>query len=351
MNVDDLLPGDLVFFVSPFSGIVEHTSIFLGIKNDTPYIVHATMTPYNAIMVTHLKKDEDFVFKVIRPVNTELALEALAVLLLWVEYQVPYAKKDKVNALFSKIEKRCSLDLKSSENEQMNFGLENYAQNFYSYFDLANELPNITEYYREVGMGCAESVTAAYNVASIRLELSYNEEIDKWYCPVNPVAFALGLNNPLPFDSQHALSAGVHAYCSNSPSHWIDLGFLELTQTVNAVLDKNAWQQFKRELAERAQFLVDNFNGTQTTRVRTSTFSSSSGASPFEYTQLIEFASKQVMASSPVSPRFASDPLNTFFCASPRPSPLISSPHHFFAIKSDEEPLIVDEPKATLSRK
>ena len=265
MRLEDLRLGDLVFFVSPNLDIVEHTAIFLGIKDRVPYIIHATKEPYFSIMVTHLKQDDiGFFYHIMRPQNTTIAIEAVAILLAWVEFQVPYASEIKCNRLMAEAERHFSFEIKASAYEQMIFGTEGYVKNYPKYIEMANNLPYVTKTIEESGVGCAESITMAFNLACFILHAIYQEDAKEWITLTGTDRFVSELQNPLPFDSTHALSAGIFEYCQNHTRHWGNLGALEPWEETRRIdmEDKEAWRTFKEKLKSRAQELAENFKAS-----------------------------------------------------------------------------------------
>ena len=132
MYQNELKMGDLVFFVSPGIDIVEHTSIYLGMKAGVHYVLHATKGSYKAMMVTQFKNtmDSEFKYRIMRPKDVKLSIDAIVILLRWVEHQVPYASKAKIDRLMRVAEQSFSFELKSSAPLQAFFGRKSYRKNY-----------------------------------------------------------------------------------------------------------------------------------------------------------------------------------------------------------------------------
>lgn len=321
MRLEDLQLGDLVFFVSPTLGIVEHTAIFLGIKDQVPYIIHATKEPYFSIMVTRLKQDDaEFFYEIMRPQNTTIAIEAVAILLAWIEFQVPYASTIKCSQLMAEAERHFSLEIKASAHAQMIFGTEGYIRNYEKYIEMAHNLPFVTKTIAESGVGCAESITMAFNLACFILHATYQEEIKTWVTLSSIDEFLSELPNPLPFDSARALSAGIFEYCQHHMEHWLNLGGLEPWEDTHLIdaEDKEAWRTFKQKLKSRAQELAENIKESPTDgRSRSRTFTEDSGKNSFDaidFLEVIEFTARQIeeKTGSPVLGASKS-PITAFF--------------------------------------
>lgn len=313
MKIEDLKIGDLIFFISPTLGISEHTSIFLGTKNDIPYILHATTKPYSCLMVTRLKNEElEFSYHVMRPQNIALAIEAITILLGWVEYQIPYSSNEKIAALMEEAEKRFSFELKGSAPEQMKFGTEGYTECYSKYIDMLNMLPYVTKTIADSGVGCAESIVLAFNLALLMLNMTYENHRKQWITPSPLVDFMDKLENPLPFDAQKALSAGLLEYCSQNPEHWINLGLLEVFTSISIEPEeKNAWRTFKAALQNRAKILIENHKGSSPpTRTRSITLSHGSFDS-LDIDNVVDFSTKQLCTGSRLE-----SPLIEFFTPS-----------------------------------
>lgn len=316
MHLEDLELGDLVFFLSPHLGIVEHTSIFLGTKNNVPYIIHATKEPYYSVMVTRLKNDDINSYHIIRPRNKRIATEAVAILLAWVEYQVPYTCDAKFNRLMGEAEKHFSFELKASAPAQMRFGTKSYAENYHQYIEMANSLPDVTPSISESGVGCAESITMAFNLACLILNASYREETQEWCLSSSVDEFLKTLSNPLPFDASNALSAGVFEYCAQHAEHWLNLGQLDLkNESSLREEDKEAWRVFKKTLQSRAQQLKESRKSPSPAegRKRSRTYTDE-GKCSCDLTDLIKFTALQVEQTTG-SPDLSmhTSPLTLFF--------------------------------------
>jgi len=267
MNQNELEIGDIVFYSSPFLGVIEHTSIYLGTMNNVPYVIHATRTPHKSLMVTHLNHSEDFNYHVVRPTYVDLAVDAIVILLRWVEHQVPYATEQKTSRLFSRAEELFSMELKSSEKKQAIFGKEHYKSNYSQYITMANTLPYIpTENGIIEGFGCAESVVSAFNIALFisHATPTVSAGINKWSIDhSNLEEFIDQIDSPFPFDAKSALSGGLFEHCVSNPAHWTNLGALQVqeSQTANEE-DKEMWREFKESLKARAHILVNKLSAS-----------------------------------------------------------------------------------------
>lgn len=265
MNQSDLLMGDLIFYVSPSLDIVEHTAIYLGEKDGVPYVLHATQDGYNAMMMTHLKNrvDADFKYRVMRPRNEELSVNAIIIFIGWVELQVPYASKEKINQLMSNVERICSLELKESAGKQADFGKKDYRSNYSQYLTMLNALPFVEGNSTcEEGFGCAESIVVAFNLALLKQHAKQESSCDGqdvWSIGnISLDEFIDKLKNPLPFNAQSSLSAGLYEHCANSPDHWIAMGELCPQAAITPDEDaKEVWRGFKEQLKQRSLNLVE----------------------------------------------------------------------------------------------
>ncbi len=265
MHQNELQMGDLVFFVSPGIDIVEHTSIYLGMKAGVHYVLHATKGSYKAMMVTQLKNtmDSEFKYRIMRPKDVKLSIDAIVILLRWVEHQVPYASKAKIDRLMRVAEQSFSFELKSSAPLQAFFGRKSYRKNYAQYFSMANALPYVVEDGGVVeGFGCAESIVLAFNLALLmryaKHELLADGRIAWGIHEGDMEDFVDFIHNPLPFDARASLSAGLCDHCATNPEDWLDLG--ELTPELSVCLDEDAreiWKIFREDLKKRSSYLIE----------------------------------------------------------------------------------------------
>jgi len=265
MKQSNLVVGDLIFYVSPSLDIVEHTAIYLGEKEGVPYVLHAARDSYKTMMVTHFKNtvDAEFRYRVMRPRDIELSINAIIIFLGWVEYQVPYASQEKIERLLFDVEKYCSLEQKESAKIQADYGKKNYCLNYNQYLVMANALPYIVIDNDDIeGFGCAESVVTAFNLALLmrhaRQERSSEGRISWSIGDITMDEFVGCLHNPLPFDAKRSLSAGLYEHCANSPDDWVKMG--ELTPQASVAPDEDAkelWKSFKEILKARALLLIE----------------------------------------------------------------------------------------------
>ena len=91
LEVSDLLPGDLIFFMNPSETSAEHVALFSGIKQDgQPYIIHAVAQPHHAVVSTLIKHQPHTPYHVVRNHNMTLALSAHHRMKVWSQVMVPY---------------------------------------------------------------------------------------------------------------------------------------------------------------------------------------------------------------------------------------------------------------------
>ena len=253
MNSDQLQPGDLLFSFNS-NKESEHLALYAGSKNGVPYVLHATSKPHNAVMLTHLiRADSGCEYQVMRPTNTDLALDAKQILLGWVEHLVPYASDETLDRILNLIDRLGGLDNPRSGIIQEQHGKKTYGINYSHYLLMTNHLPFIPVSYTKAGkiegLRCAEAITAAFNIALLMLYASQEE--DKWIIEhVDSIdEFVSELDNPLPFDAIEACSTGIYKHCVDSPFHWKNLGPLTLLDYPEPdEASKADWREFKTSL-------------------------------------------------------------------------------------------------------
>ena len=266
MNSDQLKPGDLIFSFN-CNNEAEHLAMYAGSKNGVPYVLHATSKPHNAVMLTHLTDaDEGCEYRVMRAVDTELALDAKHILLTWVEHLVPFASVEKRDAIFNLIDRLGGVDTPQAGLIQEHHGKKTYEMNYSQYLLMANHLPYIpisyTKEEKVEGLRCTEAVIAAFNIALLMMHATQIE--DKWI--IEHVAslgeFVAELDNPLPFDAKESLPTGVYKHCADSTLHWENHGVLTITPYPKPdSIGKADWREFKASLEavaieNTAQFLA-----------------------------------------------------------------------------------------------
>ncbi len=254
MNSNELQPGDLIFSFSSI-GEAEHLALYAGKKGGVPYVLHATTAPHDAVMLTYLTPPgENCHYRVMRPLNVPLALDAKEVLLTWVEHLVPYASVKKRDKILNWIDNLGGLDNPTRSGIiQQEYGKKTYQDNYSQYLLMANHLPFIPLTYTDEnkieGLRCAEALVAAFNIALLLQHATHRD--DKWF--IEDVAsledFVDALDNPLPFDAKNALSFGVYQHCLDSPMHWDNQGELTyLSYPEPGPSDKTDWRDFKASL-------------------------------------------------------------------------------------------------------
>jgi hypothetical protein len=168
MDDNELKTGDLIFYLDTL-GTVEHIALYANHKLGIPYVVHAVTAPYNSVMLTCLKKpDHGCSYKVMRPINTDLALISTGILFRWVEHQVPFATREKRDLLINTLDKEGGFDNVDAGKIQESYGKKGYESNFLQYLLMANALPYIAEEDGAIkGLRCAEAIVAAFNIALV----------------------------------------------------------------------------------------------------------------------------------------------------------------------------------------
>jgi hypothetical protein len=259
MNDQELQIGDLIFYYDTL-GCIEHTAVYVQHKNNIPYVVHSTSSPYNSVMLTHIKPAEELCsYTVMRPKNTHLAALAVNILLRWVEHQVPFACKDKLDKISNEIDNKNGFEGPDAGKIQESHGKQSYKNNYNQYIDMANALPYIPCEDGEIkGLRCAEAVISAYNIAlflmSATLKRSLIDDSSLWVigtCNSLEIFIEL-LNNPLPFDAKATLSAGIYEHCVHDTENWISLGALNVANVILEeqviVSNKESWREFRNLL-------------------------------------------------------------------------------------------------------
>ena len=262
MHDDDLKMGDLIFYADTL-GQMEHVALYVGHKDHLPYVVHATTGEYKAVMLTRLKQpDHGCFYHVMRPCCQDEVIKAtVAILLRWVEFQVPYKYHDELNF---QLDELCGLEGKKAPKIQESFGKQHFEARFPYYFEIANALP-LTPLDKNgcmEGMFCSEVIIAAFNVAQIVLHAILLQSMDRpqWALPPTLAlsVFIKNLNSPLPFDAQTTLPAGMHAHCLADTCNWQDCGSLMIESMSDLELDKAkpVWREFRQALREDAPVKV-----------------------------------------------------------------------------------------------
>lgn len=252
MLVNELEMGDIVFFCDT-SGMAEHTSMYIAKREGIHYIIHATTQPHRGLMITYLKEaDINCCYKIVRPKNKELAIEAIGILLTWVEQKVPYANEKKINSLMDYLDEHQGYQIAHAGRVQEAYAKENYVKNYARYIEMANALPYIANENGEIkGLGCAESVVSAFNIALFIRHAIYarkpssNELMFSLPDAVTLEEFISELNNPLPLDAISTGSAGLLNHCMLDNDNWLYLGILQNYAPIMPT-DKNKkdWREF-----------------------------------------------------------------------------------------------------------
>lgn len=260
MTHNELKIGDLIFYLNAL-GAIEHIAIYIAEKDTVPYVVHAVSAPYYSIMLTQIKPaDPGCSYRVMRPINHELALVAAGILLRWVEHQVPFATQEKRNALVNFLDNRGGFDNPRAGKVQEPHGKKTYRSTYLQYLDMANALPYIPQEAGEIkGLFCSEAIVSAFNIAlltscaSITPILHGNEWSLSAFTSLG--GYLNVLKNPLPFDAKATLPAGMFEHCLTHPEQWSDQGDLTIEHNVDICdnnINKDIWRGFKTALIAEA---------------------------------------------------------------------------------------------------
>ena len=262
MHDYELKMGDLILYADTL-GQMEHVALYVGHKDQLPYVVHATTGEYKAVMLTRLKQpDQGCSYHVMRPrCQDEVIKATVAILLRWVECQVPYKYHDELNFQLDEVR---GLEGEKAPKIQESFGKQHFEARFPYYFEMANALP-LTPLDKNgcmTGMFCSEVIIAAFNVAQIVLHEILLQSMDspQWALPPTLALSVLikNLNSPLPFDAEMTLPAGMHQHCLGDTCNWQDGGPLMIEPMPDLDLDKvkPVWKEFKQSLREDAPVKV-----------------------------------------------------------------------------------------------
>ncbi len=261
MNDLELQMGDLVYFLAT-NGVPEHIALYVNHKDGIPYVIHATGHPYNAVMLTRLSSpDDNCNYRVVRPLNKNLAYVATGILFRWVESQIPFATTEKRDAICNYLDDiggwLDNADLSAIGRIQESYGQETYVSNYSQYVSMLEALPMIPEEHDRIqGLRCSEAIVAAFNIALLIMHETCKKTLSGYKLDPDPCinleSFIGLLDNPLPFDAKKMVSAGMLKYCSEHPAQWSDLGVLNIQPKIlnkeEADSNRSRWLGFRDAL-------------------------------------------------------------------------------------------------------
>lgn len=266
MLESELQIGDLIFFLDTLSN-AEHIALFVSMKDDVPYVIHATSAPYYAVMLTRLKPaDIGCAYRVVRPIHKNLALIATGILFQWVEHLVPYASREKFDAIMNELDQKGGIDNPNAGIVQEAHGKATYESNYAQYLIMANSLPYIPHEEGKIkGLRCAETIVAAFNIALVIMHATLIQSFMGYEWILDGYSslevFIASLNNPLPFDAKTTLPAGILTHCLKDKAQWIDQGMLFVDPGEDPAPEKcrEIWCEFKTALQTSALEKVNQF--------------------------------------------------------------------------------------------